>query len=166
MFTINLEDGREAASKASILKYRLWAFFCLNWWILSTCHKPSIGPGELPHKIWTRSFQPFWCLLDTNTQINTRTRDTNNKTTLNPVKAGRSESMKAWGGGGFGPPLEKGLRELVKGRNACSSPIFHVQLKEKKVIPITLIWKCFYLCLYTNLKMFLFMPLHNLLVEI
>ena len=33
-----------------------------------TIHKPSQGSSEVPHKIWARSFQPFWRLLDTNRQ--------------------------------------------------------------------------------------------------
>ena len=28
-------------------------------------HKPSLGSREVPHKIWARSVQPFWRLLDT-----------------------------------------------------------------------------------------------------
>jgi len=31
-------------------------------------HKPSLGSREVPHKIWARSVQPFWRLLDTNKQ--------------------------------------------------------------------------------------------------
>ena len=27
-------------------------------------HKPSLGPREVPHKIWARFVQPFWRLLD------------------------------------------------------------------------------------------------------
>ena len=31
-------------------------------------HKPSLGCREVPNKIWARSVQPFWRLLDTNGQ--------------------------------------------------------------------------------------------------
>ena len=31
-------------------------------------HQPSLGPREVPHKIWARSVQPFRCLLDSNKQ--------------------------------------------------------------------------------------------------
>ena len=31
-------------------------------------HKPSLGPREVPHKIWARLVQPFGRLLDTNKQ--------------------------------------------------------------------------------------------------
>ena len=31
-------------------------------------YKPSLGSHEVPHKIWARSLQPFWRLLDTNKQ--------------------------------------------------------------------------------------------------
>ena len=33
-------------------------------------HKPSLGPLEIPHKIWAWSVQPFLRLLDTNRQAN------------------------------------------------------------------------------------------------
>ena len=36
-------------------------------------HKPSLGSREIPQKIWTRSVQPFWRLLDTNRQTNRQT---------------------------------------------------------------------------------------------
>ena len=41
--------------------------FSRNFLILIT-HKPSMESGEVPHKIWARSVQPFWRLLDTNKQ--------------------------------------------------------------------------------------------------
>ena len=31
-------------------------------------HKPSLGSLDVPQKIWARSVQPFWRLLDTNKQ--------------------------------------------------------------------------------------------------
>ena len=31
-------------------------------------HKPSLGSLDAPQKIWARSVQPFWRLLDTNRQ--------------------------------------------------------------------------------------------------
>ena len=34
----------------------------------SIIHKPSLGPREVPHKIWARSVLPFWRLLETNKQ--------------------------------------------------------------------------------------------------
>ena len=33
-------------------------------------HKPSLGSLDVPQKIWARSVQPFWRLLDTNKQTN------------------------------------------------------------------------------------------------
>ena len=49
---------------------------------------------------------------------------------VNPIKAGGSESLYRLGAS-HPPPLEKGLREYVKGWNACSFG--------KKIRPITLI---------------------------
>ena len=36
-------------------------------------HKPSLWSRDVPQKIWARSVQPFWRLLDTNKQTNTQT---------------------------------------------------------------------------------------------
>jgi len=36
-------------------------------------HKPSLGSRDVPHKIWSRSVQPFWRLLETNTQAKKHT---------------------------------------------------------------------------------------------
>ena len=36
-------------------------------------HKPSLGSREIPQKIWARSVQSFWRLLDTNKQTNKQT---------------------------------------------------------------------------------------------
>ena len=33
-------------------------------------YKPSLGSLDVPQKIWARSVQPFWRLLDTNRQTN------------------------------------------------------------------------------------------------
>ena len=42
------------------------------WWRQifenSTIHKPSLGPLEVPHKIWAWSILLFWRLLETNKQ--------------------------------------------------------------------------------------------------
>ena len=42
------------------------------WWRhvfeILIIHKPSLGSLDVPHKIWARSVQPFWRLLDTNRQ--------------------------------------------------------------------------------------------------
>jgi len=42
------------------------------WWRqifkISIFHKPSLGSLDVPQKIWIRSVQPFWRLLDTNRQ--------------------------------------------------------------------------------------------------
>ena len=35
--------------------------------------KPSLGSCELPQKMWARSVHPFWRLLDTNGQTDSRT---------------------------------------------------------------------------------------------
>ena len=35
---------------------------------ISIIHKPSLGSLDVPQKIWARSGQPFWRLLDTNRQ--------------------------------------------------------------------------------------------------
>ena len=47
------------------------------WWrqIFETLitYKPSLGSREVPHKMWARSVQPFWRLLDTNGQTNRQT---------------------------------------------------------------------------------------------
>ena len=34
--------------------------------VILSIHKPSLGSCEVPHKIWARSVQPFWRLLDSN----------------------------------------------------------------------------------------------------
>ena len=36
-------------------------------------HKPSLGSLDGPQKIWARSVQPFWRLLDTNKQTDRQT---------------------------------------------------------------------------------------------
>ena len=36
-------------------------------------HKPSLGSRDVPQKIWARSVQPFWRLLDTNGQTDRQT---------------------------------------------------------------------------------------------
>ena len=36
-------------------------------------HKPYLRPHEVPQKIWARSVQPFWRLLDTNKQTDKQT---------------------------------------------------------------------------------------------
>ena len=36
-------------------------------------HKSSLGSLDVPQKIWARSVQPFWRLLDTNKQTDTQT---------------------------------------------------------------------------------------------
>ena len=36
-------------------------------------HKPFLGPREVPQKMWARSVQPFWRLLDTNEQTGKQT---------------------------------------------------------------------------------------------
>ena len=42
------------------------------WWRqifeILMIHKPSLGSPDVPQKIWARSVQPFWRLLDTNRQ--------------------------------------------------------------------------------------------------
>ena len=43
------------------------------WWRhnfeILIIHKPSLGSRDVTQKIWTRSVQPFWRLLDTKKQI-------------------------------------------------------------------------------------------------
>ena len=36
-------------------------------------HKPFLGSRDVPQKIWARSVQPFWRLLDTNKQTDKQT---------------------------------------------------------------------------------------------
>ena len=36
-------------------------------------HKPFLGSHDVPQKIWARSVQPFWRLLDTNRQTDKQT---------------------------------------------------------------------------------------------
>ena len=36
-------------------------------------HKPSLGSLDVPQKIWARSVQPFWRLLDSNRQTDKQT---------------------------------------------------------------------------------------------
>jgi len=43
-------------------------------------HKPSLWLRDVPQKIWARSVQPFWRLLDTNKQTPRRLLDTNKQT--------------------------------------------------------------------------------------
>ena len=47
------------------------------WWRqifkISIIHKPSLLSHDVPQKIWARSVQPFWRLLDTNRQTNRQT---------------------------------------------------------------------------------------------
>ena len=40
---------------------------------ISIIHKPSLGSLNVPQKIWARSVQPLWRLLDTNRQTNKHT---------------------------------------------------------------------------------------------
>jgi len=37
-------------------------------------HKPSLESLDVPQKIWARSVQPFWRLLDTNKQTDRQTK--------------------------------------------------------------------------------------------
>ena len=47
------------------------------WWRqifeILIIHEPSLGSLDVPQKIWARSVQPFWRLLDTNKQTNRQT---------------------------------------------------------------------------------------------
>jgi len=47
------------------------------WWRqifeILVIHKPFLGSLGVPQKIWARSVQPFWRLLDTNKQTDTQT---------------------------------------------------------------------------------------------
>ena len=47
------------------------------WWRqifeILIIHKPSLGSLDVPQKIWARSVQPFWRLLDTNKQTDKQT---------------------------------------------------------------------------------------------
>ena len=47
------------------------------WWRqifeILIIHKPSLGSLDVPQKIWARSVQPFWRLLDTNRQTDIKT---------------------------------------------------------------------------------------------
>ena len=45
-------------------------------------HKPSLWTRDVPQKIWARSFQPFWRLLDTNKQTNKHTDKQTDKPNL------------------------------------------------------------------------------------
>ena len=44
-----------------------------NIFVILSIHKPSLSSCQFQHKIWARSVQPFWRLLDTNKQTNTQT---------------------------------------------------------------------------------------------
>ena len=48
------------------------------WWRqifeILIIHKPSLWSRDVPQKIWARSVQPFWRLLDTNKQTNRQTK--------------------------------------------------------------------------------------------
>ena len=45
-------------------------------------HKPSLGSLDVPQKIWARSVQPFWRLLDTNNQTDRQTPKQTDKPNL------------------------------------------------------------------------------------
>ena len=45
-------------------------------------HKPSLESRDVPQKIWARSVQPFWRLLDTNRQTNKQTDKQTDKPNL------------------------------------------------------------------------------------
>ena len=47
--------------------------FWTQIWVILHIYKPSLGSCEVPHKIWVRSIQPFWRLLNTNKQTNKQT---------------------------------------------------------------------------------------------
>ena len=42
--------------------------FWRQLFVILSIHTPSLGSCEVSHKIWARSVQPFWRLLDTNRQ--------------------------------------------------------------------------------------------------
>jgi len=55
------------------VRYFVFSLFYFFICYFLQVHKPSLGSSKVPHKIWTRSVQPFWRLLDTNKQTNTQT---------------------------------------------------------------------------------------------
>ena len=58
--------------KAKINKKLADFIIFFRWFQNSIIHKPVLGSREVPNKIWARSVQPFWRLLDTNKQIPTQ----------------------------------------------------------------------------------------------
>ena len=70
-----------------------WIFKIFNnlmknefWWRqifeILIIHKPSLGSLDVPQKIWARSVQPFWRLLDTNRQTDRQTPKQTDKPNL------------------------------------------------------------------------------------
>ena len=70
---------KQNKKSSRILTKKKWIFKIFKklmkiefWWRqiieILIIHKPSLGPREVPHKIWAWSVQPFWRLLDTNRQ--------------------------------------------------------------------------------------------------
>jgi len=56
--------------------------FRTHFYFIFIIHKPSLWPRDVPQKIWARSFQPFWRLLDTNKQTDTQTDKQTDKPNL------------------------------------------------------------------------------------
>ena len=58
------------------------------WWRqifeILMIHKPSLKSLDVPQKIWARSVQPFWRLLDTNKQTNKQTNRQTDRQTDKP----------------------------------------------------------------------------------
>ena len=56
------------------------------WWRqifeILMIHKPSLWSRDVPQKIWARSVQPFWRLLETNKQTNKQTPKQTDKPNL------------------------------------------------------------------------------------
>ena len=56
------------------------------WWRqifeILIIHKPSLWSRDVPQKIWARSVQPFWRLLDTNRQTDRQTNKQTDKPNL------------------------------------------------------------------------------------
>ena len=71
IFTKNFVDFQNVQKFTKLKTFKTHLFF------IYIIHKPSLWWRDVPQKIWARSVQPFWRLLDTNRQTGlTRARKT------------------------------------------------------------------------------------------
>ena len=52
----------------NLIFFTILKTFKTHFYFIFIIYKPSLWSRDVPQKIWARSFQPFWRLLDTNIQ--------------------------------------------------------------------------------------------------